>query len=90
MSYENKDRDLDTPLEWNRETALDRDTSKSRDVDPVTMWAGAREVGTEDVDQVVLEPKLLSTIRVVALTIIMILTYFLGVCHLALTPDKLM
>jgi hypothetical protein len=83
MSYENKDRNLDTPMEWGRDELLNRDTSKSRDVDPAMMWAGAGEVGTEDVDHVELEPKRLSTIRVVALTVIMILTYFLGVCQLS-------
>jgi hypothetical protein len=75
MSYEDKGRDLDTPLEWGR----DRDVTKSRDVDPATMWAGAAETATGEEEQVILEPKRLSTIRVVALTIIMILTYFLGV-----------
>jgi hypothetical protein len=75
MSYEDKNRDLDTPLEWGR----DRDVTKSRDVDPATMWAGAAETATEEEEPVILEPKRLSTIRVVALTIIMILTYFLGV-----------
>ena len=74
MSYEDKSRDLDTPLEWGR----DRDVTKSRDVDPATMWAGAGEAAGEE-EQVILEPKRLSTIRVVALTVIMILTYFLGV-----------
>lgn len=81
MSYETKDRDLDTPMEWGRESALNRDSSKSRDVDPAMMWSGAGDVGSENVDQVVLEQKRLSTTRVVALTIIMILTYFLGVSH---------
>lgn len=83
MNYEEKDRDLDSPQEWSREPTahIGRDSSKSRDVDPATEWAGAGEVGTESVDQVVLEPKRLSMIRVVFLTIIMILTYFLGVCH---------
>jgi hypothetical protein len=84
MSYENKDRDLDTPMEWGRDNELDRDTSKSRDVGPAAMWAGAGEVGSESVDQVILEPKRLSMIRVVALTVIMILTYFLGVSPLSL------
>lgn len=90
MSYENKERDLDTPMELSRDTYLNRDTSKSRDVDPAMMWAGAGEVGTESVDQVVLEPKRLSMIRVVALTVIMILTYFLGVCHFSTLKQKLM
>ena len=90
MSYENKDRDLDTPMEWGRENDLDRDTSKSRDVGPATMWAGAGEVGSESVDQVILEPKPLSMVRVVALTVIMILTYFLGVSPFSLASDKLM
>jgi hypothetical protein len=88
MSYENKDRDLDTPMEWGRDDLV-RDTSKSRDVGPATMWAGAGEVGTESVDQVILEPKPLSMIRVVALTVIMILTYFLGVSPFLLASDKL-
>jgi hypothetical protein len=89
MSYENKDRDLDTPMEWGRDHDLDRDTSKSRDVGPAIMWAGAGEVGSESVDQVILEPKRLSMIRVVALTVIMILTYFLGVCHFSSALIKL-
>lgn len=87
MSYENKDRDLDTPMEWGRENDLDRDISKSRDVGPATMWSGAGEVGTESVDQVILEPKRLSMVRVVALTVIMILTYFLGVCPFSVGQD---
>jgi hypothetical protein len=90
MNYENKDRDLDTPMEWGRENDLDRDTSKSRDVGPATMWAGAGEVGSDSVDQVILEPKRLSMIRVVALTVIMILTYFLGVSAFTRASDKLM
>jgi hypothetical protein len=90
MSYENKDRDLDTPMEWGRDNELDRDTSKSRDVGTATMWAGAGEVGAENVDQVILEPKRLSMIRVVALTVIMILTYFLGVSAFTRASDKLM
>jgi hypothetical protein len=75
MSFEDKNRDLDTPLEWGR----DRDVTKSRDVDPATMWAGTGETAVGEEEQVILEPKRLSTIRVVALTVIMILTYFLGV-----------
>jgi hypothetical protein len=90
MSYENEDRDLDTPMKWGRENELDRDTSKSRDVGPATMWAGAGEVGSESVDQVILEPKRLSMLRVVALTVIMILTYFLGVSAFTRASDKLM
>jgi hypothetical protein len=90
MSYENKDRDLDTPMEWGRDNELDRNTSKSRDPGPATMWAGAGEVGSENVDQVILEPKRLSMIRVVALTVIMILTYFLGVSAFTRASDKLM
>lgn len=89
MSYENKDRDLETPMEWGRDNDLDRDTSKSRDVGPATMWAGAGEVGSGSVDQVILEPKRLSMIRVVALTVIMILTYFLGVCAFHLWSNML-
>ena len=89
MSHENKDRDLDTPMEWGRDNDLDRDTSKSRDVGPATMWAAAGEVGSESVDQVILEPKPLSMVRVVALTVIMILTYFLGVSPFSLPSYKL-
>jgi hypothetical protein len=87
-----KDRDLDSPLEWRRDpftntegrSSLDRNRSKSRDVDPALMWAGPGEVagrGEGEHVELDVEPKKPSMIRVVALTIIMVLTYFLGVSH---------
>lgn len=88
MSYgspndKSREIDLDTPMEYRRDSMSDRgrelghgvDREKSRDVDAAVMWTGPE---AED-EQVELEPTRLSTIRIVTLTIIMVLTYFLGV-----------
>jgi hypothetical protein len=80
MTYDkNRELDLDTgtPVVYRRgdEMGGGVDREKSRDVDPAVMWTGPE---AED-EQVELEPTRLSTIRIVALTIIMVLTYFLGV-----------
>lgn len=80
MSYDkNRELDMDTgtPVVYRRGDEMEGgvDREKSRDVDPAVMWTGPE---AED-EQVELEPTRLSTIRIVALTIIMVLTYFLGV-----------
>jgi hypothetical protein len=78
---DDKNRELDlntgTPAVYRRgdEMGGGVDREKSRDVDPAIMWTGPE---AED-EQVELEPTRLSTIRIVTLTIIMVLTYFLGV-----------
>jgi Flp pilus assembly protein TadB len=102
MSYEspdNKARELELdsegPMEYRRaqanyernndhdhEIRSDIEREKSRDVDPAVMWAGPEG---ED-QEIELEPVRLSTIRIILLTVIMVLTYFLGVSLFIIIP----